>query len=58
MYLLFTNPGFTWLFGLLTILIPPDPEEDWLYTVERTLVFLYVIFNGLQVGINCWGKSV
>ncbi len=45
-----TTPGFTWLFGLATIFIPPEvAEEDWAHVVETVLVFLYVIFNGLQV---------
>ncbi len=45
----FLDVGFTWFFGLLTIFVPPDAEDDWADVTETILVFLYVIFNGLQV---------
>ena len=46
---IFSILGFTWVFGLLTILLPSDGDKgSWEYTVERILVLCYVIFNGLQ----------
>ena len=40
--------GFTWFFGLVTIFIPPDEPGSFCYTLETILVYLHVIFNGLQ----------
>ncbi|XP_059085608.1 uncharacterized protein LOC131882478 [Tigriopus californicus] len=37
--------GFTWLFGLLTILVP---STEAMRSVEMILVYFHVIFNGLQ----------
>lgn len=37
--------GFTWIFGILTILIPSDASGFWL-ALLKILVYLHVVFNG------------
>jgi len=46
---LFAILGFTWVFGLATVLVPNEDEEgSWKYSLEQVLIYLYVIFSGLQ----------